>query len=222
MAKTEAGSAGFSKDYWDKNYSEPYEMDNIGNVREHCRYIQSIFHLEQVEINSIADLGFGLGYLFQELMNTFHPYRAFGIEPSAHAFSEAKTKFIPPSEVKKFKISNTDIVSWGKNLKGNEKVLDLGVCTSVFQYLKDDEIRFILPILSAQFKYLYFSCPTESEFKRQKEEYDFVDEYAIHRKKEKYLKWISPHFTFVSSRLLESKVHFNENTTEFRELLFRF
>jgi len=71
-------------------------------------------------------------------------------------------------------------------------------------------------------KYLYFSVPTDLEFKRQKEEYEFVDEYAIHRKREKYLKWIKPHFTFVGTRMLESKIFFNDDNSHFKEHLFRF
>ena len=218
----EWGKVGFSKEYWDKNYSEPQDMDNIGNAREHARYIQTLFHLEQIEINSVIDYGFGLGYLFEEVLKIFNPYRACAIEPSEHAFLTAKERIKKPEYVAKLKLENTDLLSFTQKAKANEKAYDLGICTSVFQYLTDEEIEKIVPVLSRQVKYLYFSCPTDKEFKRQKEEYDFFDEYAIHRKKEKYLKWLRPHFTFVSSRMLESKHFFSDENSEFREQIFRF
>lgn len=222
MKVKELGADGFTKDYWDKNYSDPEDMDNIGNSPEHARYLQSIFHLEQIEINSVIDFGFGLGYLFERVVKTFNPVRAYGLEPSEFAFNEAKKRMTFPAETKKLKLNNIDLMSWAKEVSSKEKIFDLGICTSVFQYLKDDEIEFVLPIMAKYCRYIYFSVPTDVEFRRQIEEYDFVDEFAIHRKKEKYLKWIRPHFTFVSSRLLESKVHFDDNDTEFREQLFRF
>jgi len=91
-----------------------------------------------------------------------------------------------------------------------------------FQYLSDEEIKEILPILSQRVKYLYFSVPTDQELKKQIEDVEFHDEYAIHRKREKYLKMLQPHFTFVSSRILESKYHFNQDNSYFTDLLFRF
>lgn len=218
-----SSNKGFGNDYWEKNYSVPMEMDNIGNAPEHVRYVQSLFHLEQIEIDSIIDLGFGLGHLFERFITVFRPRRVYGIEPSLYAFNELKKRFSPPEETKKQKLVCTDIKNWAQNLASDkEKVFDLGLCTSVFQYLTDEEIEFVLPHLAKKVRYLYFSVPTDVEFRRQKEEFDFVDEYAIHRKKEKYLKWIRPHFAFVGTRLLESKIHFDENNSEFREQLFRF
>ena len=32
------GASGFSKEYWDVNYADPEEMDNIVNAKEHARY----------------------------------------------------------------------------------------------------------------------------------------------------------------------------------------
>ncbi len=218
----ESGHNGFSKEYWEKNYSEPMEMDNIGNSKEHARYLQALFDLEQIEINSMIDFGFGLGYLLEATMNEFLPIRVMGIEPSSHAYSDAKKRIKKPAEVSKFTLKNIDLVTWAKEVKSSEKCFDLGICTSVFQYLKDDEIEFVLPIMAKHVKFLYFSCPTDLEFKRQKIEYDFFDEYSIHRSKEKYLKWIRKDFTIVSSRILESKYFFNDDNSEFRETIFRY
>jgi len=218
----ELGSKGFSRLYWDKNYSDPEEMDNIGNANLHVRYIQSLFHLEYLEINSIIDLGFGLGYLFNEAIKAFNPYRAYGIEPSTHAYQLAKKVITKPEETTKFKIENIDLLTWAKKVKESDKAFDLGICTSVFQYLSDEELEVIVPAIAKNVRFLYFSVPTNIEFKRQKLEYDFFDEFAIHRKKSFYLKLLRPHFTFISSRLLESKYFYDEDNTEFRELLFRF
>lgn len=216
------GSQGFGQDYWDENYSEPLEMDNIGNAREHMRYLKAVFQLEQVDINSVIDLGFGLGHLFEEAIKEFTPYRATGIEPSEFAFKSTQDRLKRPDEVHKFKMSNIDLVSWSKNIKDSDKVYDLGICTSVFQYLNDEEIQLVLPIMARQIKFLYFSVPTDLEYKRQLSEYEFFDQFAIHRKREKYLKWIRPYFTFVGTRILESKHHFDDDSTHFKEQLFRF
>ena len=212
---------GFGKEYWDKNYAEPEEMDNIMNAKEHAAYMKAILALENVDVSSVIDLGFGLGVLFKEVLKTFKPYRAHGIEPSEHPYSiVAKKKMAVEST--KLTLENTDLVSWAKKEYKKDRTFDLGLCTSVFQYLSDEEIEFVLPIMAQRIRFLYFSVPTNLELKKQVEDLDFKDEYAIHRTREKYLKMIRPHFTFVSSRLLESRVHFDEATTPFTDYLFRF
>ena len=212
---------GFGKEYWDKNYAEPEEMDNIMNAKEHAAYMKAILALENVDVSSVIDLGFGLGVLFKEVLKTFKPYRAHGLEPSEHPYSiVAKKKMAVEST--KLTLENTDLVSWAKKEYKKDRTFDLGLCTSVFQYLSDEEIEFVLPIMAQRIRFLYFSVPTNLELKKQVEDLDFKDEYAIHRTREKYLKMIRPHFTFVSSRLLESRVHFDEATTPFTDYLFRF
>ena len=221
--KKQSGKVGFSKEYWDINYESPEEMDNIVNAKEHALYIQALFNLEYLEIESVIDLGFGLGYLFQEVLKTFNPYRAYGLEPSEFPFLEVKSREIAPHKSTKLILDNIDLVTWAKKTdQKSNKVFDLGLCTSVFQYLSDDEIKLVLPVMAQRIKYLYFSVPTDIEYKRQIDDVDFKDEYAIHRSKEKYFKLISPHFAFISSRMLESKIHFDETTTHFTDLLFRF
>lgn len=214
---------GFPKEYWDVNYESPYEMDNIVNAKEHAAYMQALFNLEYLEIESVIDLGFGLGHLFEEVLKTFNPYRAYGIEPSEFPYNEVKNRGIAPNKSTKMVLDNIDLVTWAqkKDVKST-KAFDLGLCTSVFQYLTDEEMKLVLPIMAKRIRFLYFSVPTDIEYKRQIEEVDFKDEYAIHRTKEKYFKLISPHFAFISSRMLESKIHFDETTTHFTDLLFRF
>lgn len=216
------GAEGFSSEYWDVNYADPEEMDNIINAREHAAYMKAIFALEAVDISSVIDLGFGLGILFEEVLRTFIPYRAHGIEPSKHAYDLVAKRDIRPAESTKLVMENTDLATWASTSMKREKIFDLGLCTSVLQYLSDEEIKIVMPVLAARVRYLYLSVPTDLELKRQIEEVKFKDEYAIHRTKEKYLKLIRPHFTFVSSRLLESKILFDEDTSSFTDLLFRF
>lgn len=216
------GAEGFSKEYWEVNYADPEEMDNIINAREHAAYIKAIFALEAVDISSVIDLGFGLGILFEEVMKSFIPYRAHGIEPSKFIYDQVVKRDIRPADSTKLILENTDLVSWAQAIQKRERVFDLGLCTSVLQYLSDDEIKIVMPVLARRVRYLYLSVPTDLELKRQIEDVKFKDEYAIHRSKERYLKLIRPHFTFISSRLLESKIHFDEDSTSFTDLLFRF
>jgi hypothetical protein len=216
------GAKGFGSEYWEVNYADPEEMDNIVNAREHAAYMKAIFALEAVDISSVIDLGFGLGILFEEVLKSFIPYRAHGIEPSKHAFDIVGKRDIRPADSTKLTLENTDLVSWATKVQKREKIFDLGLCTSVLQYLSDEEILIVMPIIAARVRYLYLSVPTDLELKVQIEDVKFKDEYAIHRSREKYLKFFRPHFTFISSRLLESKIHFDEETSSFTDLLFRF
>ena len=220
--KETQGAKGFSTDYWEVNYADPEEMDNIVNAKEHASYMKAIFALEAIDISSVIDLGFGLGILFEEVLKSFVPYKAHGIEPSKHVYDLVVKRDLRPAESTKLIMENIDLASWAEKPMKKEKVFDLGLCTSVLQYLSDDEIKIVMPILAARVRYLYLSVPTDLELKRQIEEVKFKDEYAIHRSRDKDLKFIRPHFTFISSRLLESKIHFNEDTSSFTDLLFRF
>ncbi len=216
------GAQGFEDEYWTINYAEPEEMDNIMNAREHAAYMKGIFDLERVDISSVIDLGFGLGVLFEQVLQTFMPYRAHGIEPSDYAFKHVSKRGIAPVESTKLVLENTDLLSWCQKEMKRERIFDLGICTSVLQYLSDEELKIVMPVLARRIRYLYLSVPTDLELKRQIEDVEFHDKYAIHRSREKYLKFIHPHFTIISSRLLESKIHFDEDTTSFTDLLFRF
>lgn len=211
----------FDKAYWDKNYSDPMSMDGIGNAREHARYLKSYLAIEHVDISTVVDLGFGYGHLFREMLKTFIPYRAVGIEPSEFAFKKAKPDKLRPVESTDLKLYKEDLLKWCRT-KRKDNEFDLGICTSVFQYLSDKDLKEIIPVLSKRIKFLYLTVPTDVELGRQVSELEFKDEYAIHRPREKYQKLLRPHFTFITSRLLESKHFFNEETTPFTDLLYRY
>ncbi len=212
---------GFDKTYWDKNYSEPQTMDGIGNAKAHVKYLKSMLDVEYVDISSIVDLGFGYGYLFKEMLKAFIPHTAEGIEPSEYAFKKASKLKLSPAPSTVLKLKQIDLVTWCRE-KNINAPFDLAICTSVFQYLTDKELKEILPVLSKRVKFIYLTVPTDSEFKRQVDDLDFKDEYAIHRTREKYHKLLRPHFTFISSRFLESKHFFNEETTPFTDHLYRY
>lgn len=67
------------------------------------------------------------------------------------------------------------------------------------------------------------TVPTDREFLIQKRDFDFEDPYATHhRTRAEYLGIFRRDWAFVSSRLLESKFYFDDENTEFTNLLFRF
>lgn len=214
--------SSFDKTYWDKNYSDPMSMDGIGNAKDHVKYLKSYLAIEHVDISTIVDLGFGYGHLFREMMKAFVPYRAVGIEPSPYAFKKAKIDKLKPVASTDLKLYQEDLLTWGRTDRKKNNNFDLGICTSVFQYLSDKDLKEIIPILSKRIKYLYLTVPTDEELKRQISELDFKDEYAIHRSREKYQKMLRPYFTFVSSRVLESKHYFDEKSSHFSDLLYRY
>lgn len=210
----------FDKTYWDKNYSDPMSMDGIGNAKDHVKYLQAFLGIEHVDISTIIDLGFGYGHLFREMLKAFKPHTAVGIEPSPYAFKKAKPDKLRPVPSTNLRLYEEDLVSWCRT--NRKEKFDIGICTSVFQYLTDKELKETIPTLSKRIKYLYLTVPTDVELRRQVSELEFKDEYAIHRTREKYQKLLKPHFTFVSARVLESKYFFNEESTHFTDLLYRF
>lgn len=211
----------FSQEYWDKNYSEPFTMDCIGNAKEHTAYIKSYFELEKVDISSVADFGFGYAYLFQKVLKAFIPYKALGIEPSKPAFERAIKRKLAPVESTKMKLLNQSIEDWCRLKDHSKHHFDLGICTSVFQYIEEKDLVFIIETLSKRVKFLYMTVPTDKELDRQIEDLEFDDKYALRRSSEFYKSMMSKGFTNVSSRIWESKNYFNEDTTLLTDLLYR-
>ena len=218
------GAAGFSKHYWNDNYYDINIMDGIYNAKQHASYLHALFELEEIYVGTMIDYGFGLGYLMQAFLDTFKPYSLVGIEPSAHAFHQVKSREpLTDIETMHIELIQTDMLSWFQNNQHNYlQPYDLGICTSVFQYLSDNEMNNVMPWLALWNKYLYFSVPTDIELQYQLDVLGFHDRYAIRRSQETYHEIISPYFTIVSTRVLESKVHFTTKNTLFQELFYRF
>ncbi len=203
----------FPKEYWDKNYSEPNSMDGIGNAKLHAKYLSSLFNLHEIEVNSLVDIGFGMGALLKEFNKQFKPKLCCGVEPSEYIFSKMQKKL--PSEIK---IENISIENW---VKQNKQVYDLGICNSVFQYIEIDKLPGVVQKLSKKVKYLYFTVPTDEELSRQQDEFNFHDEYAIKRSGGFYRELMQQGFHIVSSRVLESKYFFKSHNTMFTDLFYR-
>ena len=220
--KSENGADGFSTDYWEENYSEMNMMDGIANAKQHARYIKALMSLEAIDVSSVIDFGLGLGHMLKEVLNIFKPYRALGLEPSEYAYKKVKAKNIAPIESMNLKLQNMDLATWARDLAPKQKKFDLGLCTSVLQYLTDDELEIVIPAMSKNVSYLYLSVPTDLELKRQRNDLDFHDRFAFSRTKGQYRKLIKDHFSIVSSRLLESKHFVDEDDSPFSDLLFRF
>ena len=210
----------FSKNYWDEIYGQSITMDGVFNAGIHADYLHTLFTLDAIKINSVIDIGFGLGYLFNAVLNRFKPYRAVGIEPSAYAFERGQELIKAPARTR-LKLMPVDVTTWCSMPRKLQR-FDLGICTSVVQYLSDSQIQEILEILSKRVKFLYFTVPTDIEVRRMSAEHDFNDKYARQRSRIKYLEMLSPHFTVVSNRLLESKYYFDETSSPFTELLYRY
>jgi SAM-dependent methyltransferase len=212
----------FDEAYWQHNYAEPETMDGIGNAKEHLRYIQAVFALEQIDIASIIDLGCGHGVLFKKLLKTYLPYQAMAIEPSEVMFSKLKIDKLKPVDSTKLTLYQEDLLTWCKRKTSRNLRFDLAICMSVFQYIAQEQLQQIIPILAQRVKFLYLTVPTDHELKKQRENLQFHDHYAIERSQKFYLDLLKPHFRFVSNRLLESKFYFNDETTLFSDMLFRF
>lgn len=218
----EKGADGFSDIYWQENYDEPEEMDGIVNATQHAKYLKALLDVEFVDVSSIIDFGFGLGHLYEAMLKEFIPYKTWGIEPSTPAFNKVKERGIAPCESTQMTLKNWSLEKWCDHAADkNQKWFDLGICTSVFQYLDDDALEKVVPEMSKRVKYLYFSVPTDFELKRQVSDLEFEDRFAYRRSKTFYLNLLKPHFTIIGNRVLESKHHFNEDNTFFTDYLFR-
>jgi hypothetical protein len=213
---------GFSAKYWSDNYNDPNSMDGIGNAKDHVRYLKALLTLDNVKINSIIDFGFGKSVLLKEMITGLNPYKTVGIEPSKYIFEQIQSKPFFKNNKKKVKLYNFDLKTWCQKSQGKNERFDLGICTSVLQYLPEEELKVILPIIAEKVKYMYLTVPTNKELNKQINDLDFLDTYAIRRSKTFYYKIIKKYFTFISNRVLESKTFFDEENTSFSELLFRF
>jgi len=211
----------FDQHYWQTNYSDPDTMDGIVNAKEHAAYLHNHFAIDAIEISSIADLGYGMGHQFLAFLKAFKPREALGIEPSGHVIKDAGKRLKKAPSRTTLHLQQTDLANWCQQ-PFEQDAMDLGICMSVFQYLPDKTIKQCLPILAQRFHYLYFTVPTNREYQRYKTLYDFEDPYAQQRTQGQYLKWLQPHFTVVSSRLLESRHFYSVRDSAFNDLLYRF
>ena len=155
------------------------------------------------------------------MLKVFLPYRACGIEPSKFAFDKARARKLQPVESTKLTLYNESLQDWCQRKKGSRTRFDLGICTSVLQYVEDEDMDEILKTLSERVKYLYLTVPTDLELDHQIENLNFNDTYALRRSRAYYRKVIGKYFTNISSKVWESKFYFDEESTLFTDLLYR-
>jgi hypothetical protein len=220
MPPKNVGPFGFEKDYWDKLYKNATHIDGYSNGDAHAAYLKSLMYLDMVVITSIADLGFGLGKLFSSFIEAFEPARVLGIEPSKVAYDGFEASALERDGVC-VKLMNTDVRSWALRRPDGWTYFDLGVATSIFQYLSNRHLEEVVPILAARFKWLYITIPTTDEYAFMNRQSGFHDPWAYSRSAEYYRSLFGKHFHFIGSRLLESKRAFKTTDSPFTEDLFR-
>lgn len=220
MADRPPGARGFDETYWSTNYAEPHRMDGIGNAEAHARFLKASFDVVLEEPSSVVDLGFGLGHLFEAVLHAFQPYKAVGIDASPVAHAAVARRVVPPARTK-LSWEQVDLATWCARPDHPKRRFDLGVCTSVLQYLSDDEVEAVVPVLAQRVKWLYLTVPTSTELVWQRTREDFVDAWAHDRPRAFYRDAIAPHFVGVGARLLESRVLVDEADSPFTDHLYR-
>ena len=198
MKSKSANGLPFEKKYWDEVYGDGLDVDATFNAREHAAYLHSLFALMEIRVSSICDIGFGKAVLLKEFCRIFKPAKVLAVDPSLQMVGELVRK----SWIKKYNIGV-------KNESVSEVRLNsfysLTILNSVAQYIPDQDLKKLLRMLASSTRYVYFSAPTKSDYKRMKKELGFSDPYAYKRSKQDYIKMISPWFHFVSMNLLETK-----------------
>ncbi|MCB9664517.1 MAG: hypothetical protein H6732_10400 [Alphaproteobacteria bacterium] len=215
-----AGAAGFDDAFWQQVYGRPETMDGLVNARAHAACIASAFEVALQPLDSVIDLGFGLGHMLQAVLEAVRPRRAFGIEPSPSAFASVQGRRLAPAETR-LSLERLDLVGWCRRPTHPRHEVDLGVCASVLQYLEDEEVVEVVPVLAQRLRWLYLTVPTDAEYLQQAEDEHFVDPWAIHRPRAFYVDLLRPWFDVVGTRLLESRVRVERWQSPFTDDLYR-
>jgi 2-polyprenyl-3-methyl-5-hydroxy-6-metoxy-1,4-benzoquinol methylase len=214
-----ANGLPFNKNYWDDMYAEDEEsvIDGIYNAEGHAKYLFELFSLMEVKINSIGDMGFGLGVLLKEFVRQFKPSLTIAIDPS----EECVTRIIKEKWIKNLNIAIKQSTIEDFDIKFlKEKPLDLVICNSVLQYLPNKNIEPVFEKLATMAKYVYIAIPTTKDYEYMKNELNFTDPYAYGRSRNFYLKAWKKHFMAISHNLLESR--YNVKQSPFLYELFRY
>lgn len=213
------GHEGFDETYWRENYGELADMDGIGNAEAHARYLRASFDVVLQPVRSVADFGFGMGRVFEAVLAAFEPFKALGIEPSPVVYDNAASRTLC-GEKTNLALERTDLLTWCRKPDHARLRFDLGVCTSVWQYLDDASLEEVVPVLARRVRWLYLTVPTAEELEQQRAD-GFHDRYAIGRPRRWYIDLLAPHFTRVGARLVESRERVEEAESPFTDQLFR-
>ncbi|EPG50042.1 methyltransferase domain protein [Leptospira kirschneri serovar Cynopteri str. 3522 CT] len=148
-----ANGLPFEMAYWRDIYGSGTDVDATFNAKEHARYAKSILSLMEINVNSIADFGFGKAILLKEMVKIFKPGRIMAIDPSEQMLDE----LLAQKWIRAWNISvlNTTVqeldLSYFVHLP-----FDLGICNSVVQYIQGD-LRPVFEKLHKIVKYFYIS-----------------------------------------------------------------
>lgn len=223
MGKPEStGAKGFEDRYWESLFADPESMECIGNAALHADYLVAALAVESVSVRNIVGLGIGMGRLFAEVLRRYRPRRALGLEPSAWAWARLNIEELKPTKSTNLRLLRQDLLTWCQRDTPGWNRFELGLCTSVLQYLSETEINHIMPVLAQRIEHLYLTVPTDHELAIQEEENGLRDEWAHSRSAEWYRARIQPHFAVVSGRMLQSRVLFDWRSSPFTDLLYRF
>ncbi|MCC6276084.1 MAG: class I SAM-dependent methyltransferase [Leptospiraceae bacterium] len=212
-----ANGKSFDSKYWSEIYGSGEDVDGTFNAKEHALYLKSLFGLFGISVRSLADFGFGKGFLLQRMIQAFQPGRVFALDASFDMVDRLKnSKWIYTSNIA---VASGTIQTLNIEIMKSAP-FDLGICNSVLQYIPDNDLDDALEKMSRITRYLYFSVPTKADYTRMKKEIFFEDPYAFSRPKRFYMKKISRYFTVVSYNLLESKVNVHDSRVS--DEIFRF
>lgn len=201
--------------YFEQIYSKDSLIDGDYNARSHAKYLQSLFHLVEVEVSSIVDFGFGKGKLLYECLKSFKPGRASAIDNSEYIFNKAMGQ----SWVKEWRVDMKQQAI--HEFKPPTKVFDLGICNSVLQYVNDNDLEDSVERISYSCRYLYMHVPSKEDYQRLREDVDFHDTWAKVREDQVYRELLSKYFTKVSWGLWESKTMVEKDYSSFFDSLYR-
>ena len=187
----------FDKKYWDEMYKKEKDViiEGIDDAKYRVNYLHSFFQIEQFQIDSILDIGFGKAKLLKEINKIFSPSILVALEPSKYIFDKLTNK---QKNTKVFNLSYLEYTS--------TKIFDLGICNSVLQYISDEEMSFFIKKMAIECRFIYITVPTIQEYKRMQTEVNFFDLYSYSRSSTFYKKIILKYFRFVSHSILESKI----------------
>lgn len=209
----------FDNNYWKTMYADDDEsvIDGLYNAKEHAEYIKSIFRLQDTEVHSLGDFGFGLGALLQETSLALNVSRIVALDISIDCVNRL---------MKQSWHSKKDIAILNASIEDYESPylekhpLDLIIFNSVMQYIPDRSVKSVFKKLSKYCKYLYFCAPTDKDYDLMKEVMDFTDPYAYSRPLSFYRKSWKQYFTAVGLNLLESRSNVKDSPFVFE--LYRY
>ncbi len=204
----------FEKTYFDQIYDEESCIDGDYNARDHAKYLKAQLDLQNIEIDSLIDLGFGKGALLYQTQKLLKPSKIDGIDISYFAYERLKAK----SWAQSWNLQNTAI----EDYKWGNRIWDLAICNSVLQYIKEKGLETSIEQMAKHVKYVYLHVPSQEDYKKLQQKVDFVDPFAFLRPNAYYHSVFSRHFVFVSWGILESKYFQSYQNSKFFDSLYRF